>query len=216
MSDISNRILAMIQKRGISYGDLAALTAIPKSALQRYATGETEKIPLDRLEKMAHALNTTPAYLMGWVDSPEPAFDIYSVKNIIPLPETKKIPLLGSIACGEPILAEENIVDLIEIPKGVNATFALTCHGDSMTGARIMDGDIVYIHEQPDVENGQIAAVLIGDEATLKKVYKYPNMLVLRPENPAYEEMVYQDNDLDKVKIIGLAVSFHSAVRHHK
>ena len=153
---------------------------------------------------------------MDLVDSPDLPFDPTAIKNLIPLPETKKIPLLGSIACGQPILAEENITDLIDVPRGINASFALTAHGDSMTGARIMDGDIVYIHEQPDVENGQIAAVLIGDEATLKKVYKYPNMLILRPENPAYEEMVFQDSELDKVKIIGLAVSFHSRVRHHR
>ena len=209
-----------IKQRRLALGktmeDVAQAVGVSRATVQRWESGNIQNLRRDKIAKLAAALNTTPAYLMDWSENPEPAFDIYSIKNIIPLPETKKVPLLGSIACGEPILAEENIVDLIEIPKGVNATFALTCHGDSMTGARIMDGDIVYIHEQPDVENGQIAAVLIGDEATLKKVYKYPNMLVLRPENPVYEEMVYQDNDLDKVKIIGLAVSFHSAIRHHK
>lgn len=138
---------------------------------------------------------------------------LFSLENVMPLPEMKKIPLLGEIACGEPILAQENVEELLEIPKSIHADFALTCRGDSMTGARIMDGDIVYIRIQPDVENGEIAAVLIDGEATLKRVYKYPNMLVLRPENPAYEEFVYQDEELEQVRILGRAVSFTSAVR---
>lgn len=224
MPKFSDRLKTLRFEAKLSQQELADKIGFTKSSINMYERGDREP-GLEKLEVFADYFNVDMDYLLGksdfrnknaWLESVNIPNNLYSIKNIIPLPETKKIPLLGSIACGEPILAEENIVDLIEIPKNINATFALTCHGDSMTGARIMDGDIVYIHEQPDVENGQIAAVLIGDEATLKKVYKYPNMLVLRPENPAYEEMVFQDNDLDKVKIIGLAVSFHSAVRHHK
>lgn len=133
--------------------------------------------------------------------------------NIIPLPKTKKIPLLGTIACGEPILATENIDKYIEMPESVGGTFALTCKGDSMINARIFDGDIVYIREQPDVENGEIAAVLIDEEATLKRVYKYPSKVVLRPENPMYDDITYAKEEMNQIRILGKAVTFMSAVR---
>ncbi len=133
--------------------------------------------------------------------------------NIIPLPKTKKIPLLGTIACGEPILATENIDKYIEMPESVGGTFALKCKGDSMINAHIFDGDVVYIREQPDVENGEIAAVLIGDEATLKRVYKYPSKVVLRPENPLYNDITYAEEEMNDVRILGKAVAHLSAVR---
>ena len=83
-----------------------------------------------------------------------------------------------------------------------------------MVGARIMDGDIVYIRSQSQVDNGEIAAVIIGDEATLKRVYFYPEegKLVLSPENPRYAPLVYLRDELNSIKIIGKAVAFQSAI----
>lgn len=133
--------------------------------------------------------------------------------NLLPLPKTKKIPLLGDIACGCPILAEENIEALIAAPEHLHADFILKCKGDSMVNARIYDGDLVYIRQQADVDNGQIAAVLIGDSATLKRVYKYTNKVVLQAENNAYEPLIYIDNELEEIKILGLAVAFLSAIK---
>lgn len=140
--------------------------------------------------------------------------NVKHIKNIIPLPETKKLPLLGAIACGEPILAEENIENYVDVDKDVEAEFALRCKGDSMIDARINSGDIVYIHQQPDVENGEIAAVLIGNEATLKRVYKYPEkqMIVLKPANPNYEDLIYIGEEAQNVRIMGKAVAFFSMV----
>lgn len=133
--------------------------------------------------------------------------------NIIPLPKTKSIPLVGSIACGTPILAVENIEDYVKVDEKIPADFALRCKGDSMINSRIYDGDIVYIRQQPDVDDGEIAAVLIGEEATLKKVYKYPNKVVLRASNPIYDDMVYTDEELEDIVILGKAVAFFSLVR---
>lgn len=138
---------------------------------------------------------------------------IPTAKNIIPMPETRKIPLLGTIACGEPILAAENIEDYITIVKSLPGDFALTCKGDSMINARIFDGDIVYIRQQDMVDNGDIAAVLIGEEATLKRVKLYPDHIVLQPENPMYPPMVYWHEEMNNVRILGKAVAFVSAVR---
>lgn len=139
--------------------------------------------------------------------------DYDSISNILPIPKTKLVPLVGTIACGTPILAEENIEDYLKADENLLAEFALRCKGDSMINSRIYDGDIVYIRKQSDVDDGEIAAVLIGEEATLKKVYKYPNKVVLRASNPIYDDMVYTNEELENVMILGKAVAFLSLVR---
>lgn len=143
-------------------------------------------------------------------------FDIFSIPGISPIPKMKKVPRLGTIACGEPITAEQNIEGYDLIDADIKCDFTLTCKGDSMINARIFDGDIVYIKQQPDVEDGEIAAVLIDNEATLKKVYKYPDKLVLRPCNPMYEDLIYTGNELENIRILGKAVVFKSFIRNSK
>lgn len=133
--------------------------------------------------------------------------------NVLSMPSMSSIPLVGSIACGTPILAEENVEDVVDLPEHIKADFALRCKGDSMINARIYDGDIVYIRQQPTVEDGQIAAVLIGEEATLKRVHLYPDHIVLEPENPLYRPIVKWEEEMNSVKVLGLAVAFTSVVR---
>lgn len=205
--DICQRIAQLMCEKGMSYGELSTITGIPKSALHRYATGATPKIPLNRIEKIALAVGVTPAYIMGWDTDALPS-------NVIPLPETKKVPLLGEIACGEPIFAEEQYGEYIDLEIGISADFCLRAKGDSMIGARIQDGDIVFIRKQDIVGNGEIAAVLVDDEATLKRVYYYPEKakIILSPENPKYEPLVYIGEELNEIRILGKAVAFQSSV----
>ncbi len=167
------------------------------------------------LDRIAEYLGVSVGYLLGKTDVPEPGkvISVFDIPGIEPMPQTKKIPLLGDIACGDPILAEENLEGYIKLDEGINADFALRCRGDSMINARILDGDIVYIRQQPMVDNGQIAAVLIGTEATLKRVYIKGDTLILQPENPAYEPMVYTKDSGVDIRILGLAVAFTSTIR---
>ena len=127
-----------------------------------------------------------------------------------PLPKMVKKPLVGSIACGEPITAEENIEDYVDVPENVHCDFCLRCKGDSMIDAGIHDGDVVYIHIQPQVENGQIAAVRIDGEATLKRVFwdKQTQTLQLLAENRNFAPLVYTGPILDTVQIEGKAVGY--------
>lgn len=208
MSAISDRLLPYFEKSGMSYSDLSEMTGVPKSALQRYCTGATENIPLDRLKKIAIALEAPVTYLLGWEDVNTGAPD-----NITPLPNMRSVPLVGTIACGTPILAEENIDGMVDMPEHVRADFALRCKGDSMINARIFDGDIVYIRKQDTVDNGEIAAVLIEDVATLKRVRLFDDHISLEPENPQYRPIVYWGDEMNNVKILGLAVAFTSKVR---
>ena len=199
--------------RGMKQVDLCALTGIPKSAVSQYLKGSFEP-KQNRLHKIAIALNVSEAWLMGLDVPMERDFNINeSANNILPLPKLKKLPRLGTIACGEPILAEENIEEYDSVPENINCDFTLKCKGNSMIGARIYDGDIVYIRQQSYVDNGEIAAVIIGNEATLKRVYKYQNKIVLQPENPEYEPLVFINEEMNQVQIIGKAVCFTSMIR---
>lgn len=198
---------------GIKADEIAEALGCSRSTIFRYENGDIEKVPAALINTIAEVLKTTPSYLMGWSDE-SPAM----ASNIIPMPPTKKVPLLGSIACGEPILAVENIDTYVEMDATVHADFALRCKGDSMINARIFSGDIVYIRKQETVENGEIAAVLINGveseaDATLKRVYIEGNKIRLCAENPMYADQIFFENDMNKVRIIGKAVAFLSAVK---
>lgn len=129
--------------------------------------------------------------------------------------EQKTVPILGQIACGAPIFAEENIEGYAPQCYGKSADFCLFAKGDSMIGARIFDGDLVYIKKQGFVENGEIAVALYEDSATLKRVYLYPDekKLVLSPENPKYKPLVFIGEEINSVQILGKAIAFQSEAR---
>ena len=206
---IGDRIKQRRLEIGLTVDQVAEKIGKNRATVYRYESSEIEKFPIDVLSPLADALRTTPAYLMGWEDDNENK----RPSNIIPMPEMRKIPLIGSIACGEPILATENIEEYISIPRDLAGDFALTCKGDSMINARIYDGDIVYIRQQDTVESGQIAAVLIDTEATLKRVKLLPDRIILEPENPLYDPLVFRGEEMNTVRILGKAVAFTSAVR---
>ena len=137
---------------------------------------------------------------------------IHTLMGLEP-PATHQIPILGTIACGAPILAQEHIDSYTELPASIHADFALICKGDSMAGARIFDGDIVYIRAQEQVENGEIAAVLIDGEATLKRVRCFEDRISLEPENPTYRPLILWAEDMNRARILGKAVAFTSQIR---
>lgn len=182
-----------------------------KSAINKIEAGIRD-INQSQVERFAEALRTTPAYLMGWEDKyTEEEFNVYDYDNISPV-HMKKFRLLGEIACGKPIFADEEYRSYVKAPDDIKADFCLKAKGDSMIGARIYAGDIVFIREQPMVENGEIAAVIIDDEATLKRWYYYPekHKLMLVAENPKYEPLVYMDEELNEVRCLGKAIYFMS------
>ena len=205
MSEISKRILSIILDKNISYGELSEKTRIPKSALQRYATGQTEKIPIDRLQKIAVALGTSAPYLMGWSSDPSAKLS----DNILPIPQMKEWKVLGATACGDPLYMELD-GETVLAPDNIDADFVFRCVGDSMIGARILDGDIVFV-KTGDVDDGQIAVVRIGEEYTLKRIYRGEDYLELRAENPAYPPKIIR-GDQENAEIVGRAVYFMSRV----
>lgn len=225
MNTIANRLKQALEMRNMKQADLVNMTGIGKSSISTYLSGDYEP-KQKNLYRLAKALDVNEAWLMGYdvpMERQQPAQSaatsfVGTIPNLLPLPKTRKVPRLGTIACGEPILAQENIEDYDKAPEGVNCDFTLKCKGDSMVGSRINDGDIVYIRLQEEVENGEIAAVLVDDiaeesSATLKRVYLYENQIVLQAENPKYSPWVYTGEDMNKVRIIGKAVAFLSEVQ---
>lgn len=208
--NIKNRRIAL----GLSQDELAQKTGYTsRSSIAKIESGKVD-LPQTKIKLFAEALETTQADLMGWdIDNSEASRSLSNIENIIPLPNTKKIPLLGKIACGDPITAVENIEDYVEVPEFTYADFALTCQGDSMINARVMDGDIVYVRQQPEVENGEIAAVLIDGEATLKRVFYGKGTIMLQAENPTYPPMVFSGEEILGIKILGKATYFLSKVK---
>ena len=207
---IGERIKALRKQKRMTLEELAAALGTSKQTIHRYENGVIANIPHDKIVQLAEALDTLPADLCGWTRD---EFSISEAASGAPV-RIKKLPILGDIACGQPIYAAESRENFAVADGSVDADFCLRAHGDSMTGARIFDGDIVFIRSQSSVDNVEIAAVIINDEATLKRVYFYPEQskLILSPENPRYAPLVYLNDELDSIKILGKAVAFQSRI----
>lgn len=204
---MGDRIHTLRKEKGLTLEYIGKLTGVAKSTVRKWESGDIASIRSANLQKLADALGTTIEYLLEGTTSNI----IY--KNLEPMPDTRLVPVIGNIACGVPIFAQENVEGYAELDKRVHADFALRCVGDSMINAHIFDGDLVFIKKQDDVDNGEIAAVVIEDEATLKRVYKYPSRIELRPENPLCKVLQFEGSDLEQVRIIGKAVAFLGKVR---
>lgn len=199
-NDLSRKIKALRTSRGLTLEQVAEQVGVGKSTVRKWETGMIENMRRDKIAKLAAALHTTPGYLMGWEDS-----QVHIPPNMQPMPDMKKIPRVGRIACGDPITAEENIEDYDDAPAEWHADFSLLCVGDSMS-PKIEDGDVVAIRCQQEVRNGEIAAVRIGDEATLKMVFLHSDYIELRPVNPNYPSIIRRLDELEEIRIEGKAV----------
>ena len=196
----------------MTQAELSSRSKISKSSISHYLKGDWEG-KQDAVYSIAQVLNVSEAWLMGY-DVPmdaehatpsQPAQKATIPPGFEPMPEMDMVPLVGRIACGTPITAEQNVERIVCVPSKWRSTFTLTCKGDSME-PRIHDGDLVAIRKQPEVENGEIAAVRIGEEATLKHVYLHENFIELRPENPAFSSIILSREDMNDVVIEGKAV----------
>ena len=198
------RIKKRREQIGLTQVALADMIGESKQTVYKYETGIVTNIPSDKIELIAKALRVQPEWIMGWTDTESveipPGFE--------PPPKMRKVPLIGEIACGEPILAEQNIEDYLDVPEEVRCDFLLRCKGDSMIDAGIQSGDVVFVRIQETVENGEIAAVRIGDEATLKRVYWDGDTLMLMPANNTYAPKSFRGEEINDVHIEGKAIGY--------
>ena len=209
MATFADMLVYLRKRRGLSQQQFADKIGFTRSAVGMYETGRREP-DFETLETIADFFNVNMDVLLG---KPRPDTLSTLPSNVLPMPKMTKKPRLGTIACGKPILAVEQAQEFDDVPESIACDFTLLCKGDSMINARIYDGDVVYIYQQPEVENGQIAAVRIGDEATLKKVYYNGQRIILRACNPLYEDLEYEGEALNDIEVLGRAVAFTSKVR---
>lgn len=210
MLDLYKNIKRRRQQLKMTQTDLALkMGYADKSMIAKIEKGNVD-LPQSKILAFANVLETTPSELMGWDYEAEPT---ETVDNIYKLDKIK-LPMLGKVACGEPIYADEDRESYIMIGTDIGADFCLQCQGDSMINARIHDGDIVFVKKTDIVENGEIAVVIIDDEATLKRFFYYreQNLVILKPENPKYQDIILTGEQLNQVRVIGRAVAFQSDV----
>ena len=194
-----------MERTGKTTADISCDLSFPFSTVSDWVHGK--KYPrMDKVQALAD--------YFGIMKSNLTEEDMYVLpSNVRPLEPMDKVPLIGQIACGTPILAEENIEEYIDLPRHIRTDFALTCYGESMINAGIQNGDIVYIRKQERVENGQIAAVRVNDdEATLKRFYYDGECIRLVAENPSYPTLCFFGPDMEQVFVIGLAVGYTHAI----
>lgn len=198
------KIKSLRKELGITQVELAKRIGVSKQTLYKYENDIITNIPSPKIELIASALQTSEGYIMGW----KPKTKSY---------EGARIPVLGKAPCGKPIEAMEyeDTDDWVEIEESLAKTgeyYAIRAKGDSML-PRINDGDIMIIHQQEDVESGQVAVIRInGHEATCKKIKKYRDGIELIPLNPSYQPVFFSDEDIDKlpVNIMGRVMEVRS------
>ena len=227
-SNVSNRLRSAMDDMNINAAELVRRSGVSKNSISQYLHGKN--VPNTKSASLlGKALNVEPLWLMGF-DVPKTGIpkqtDAAPVYSKCALPEippydgifpiaVKRLPVLGYVSCGNPIFMNEEREVYVEVGTNINAHFILIARGDSMINARIHEGDLVFIQSTPQVENGQIAVVAIGDEATLKRFYYYPEtqQICLQSENPAYAPMIFTGQQLEDIRVLGRAIAFQSDVR---
>lgn len=201
MTQLSTVLKQRRKELGLTLAQIADAMDVSEATVQRWESGNIKSVRYDKINKLADILKIHPSAIMGWDRQQEMPIP----SGFQPMPEIERVPRVGRIACGDPITAEENIEDYDEVLKSWHADFTLICAGDSML-PKIEDGDVVAIRSQPEVNNGEIAAVRIGDEATLKLFFLHDDYIELRPINPAYQSIIRRREEMNDVHIEGKAV----------
>lgn len=201
MQTIAERIKSRRLELGISVDDVADALGVNRTTVYRYESKDIEKMPITVVEPLAKVLRVTPEYIMGW-DEELTDYARYGLKPVT----RKTIPVLGNVHCGTPQYAEQEYMDAVS--SEIKADFALRAIGDSMIGEGIEDGDFIFVRKQESVQNGEIAVVLIDNEATIKRIHKTGNTLLLNAANPNYEPLIFNENSTENIQILGKVVAY--------
>lgn len=209
MENIKDIIRNRRKELGLTLLDVAKSCNVSEATVSRWESGDIGDMKRSRILSLSKVLKIPTSVIIG--DYEEEKINTYN--NLYKLSK-QSIPMLGSIACGVPIYANEERESYVMCGTDIKADFCLRCQGDSMINARINDGDIVFIRKQDAVNNGEIAAVIIEDEATLKRFFYYreQGMVILRAENPKYKDIVITGDELNNITVIGKAIAFQSDV----
>lgn len=205
MANYSERIKQLRLARGWSQRDLADKLDVTKVAVSHYERG-VRKPDINVVTALCDIFNVSSDYLLGAEDV---TMRYLREDDLRKLDSVRRVPVFGDVAAGVPIEAIEDVIDWEEITEGLPGEyFGLRVKGDSMS-PRIMEGDVLIVHAQPDVESGEVAIVQInGDHATCKRVMKHSDGVSLISFNPSYAPMIYTNDQIERlpVTILGKVV----------
>lgn len=207
---IAEKIKTKRLSKGLTLDQVGEMVGVHRSSVKRWEDGEINDMKRKYIAALAKALDMSPIEFldMDWRENTPPP------PNLLTSLHTRRVPMLGAVACGEPIYADGEYGEYVSVDGNIECDFALTCKGDSMIGARIYDGDIVFVRKQDYVDDGSVAVVLLDDEATLKRIYHLADgRIELRPENPRFRSIVIGgENETRTCRILGKAIAFQSTV----
>lgn len=206
MSDLSTVLKQRRKALGLTLAQIADKMGVAEATVQRWESGNIKSIRHEKIGRLADILGVSPATLMGWEEQTP---KIPDHPQFSPMPKMKQWKVLGGTACGDPLHMELK-EDTITAPEDIDADYVFRCVGDSMIGARILDGDIVFV-KTGNVENGQIGVVRVEDSYSLKRIYRGEDYLELRSENPMHPPIILRGDQLN-AEIVGRAVAFKSRV----
>lgn len=199
--DFYTKLIELCKQKGVSRSKMADDIGISRSAPQGWA--EKGAVPrFETIKKIADYFGVPVSYFS------EGSYELHTAHGLNPI-KRKRLPMLGTVACGEPTFADMENGVYVSADADVDADFCLTARGDSMINARIFNGDLLFVKRQEIVADGEIAVVLIEDDTTVKRVYydKENNVITLVPENPMYKPMRYVGAQLDRIRILGKVVA---------
>lgn len=206
MTQLSSILKPRRKELGLTLAQIADEMGVAEATVQRWESGNIKTIRHEKIGKLADILKVSPASLMGW----ENVSSVNLPDNIHPLPRMKEWKILGGTACGDPLYMELD-GETVLAPDNIDADFVFRCVGDSMIGARILDGDIVFVKAGENIDDGQIAVVRVDDAYSLKRIYRGEDYLELRSENPKYSPIILRGEQLN-AEIVGKAVHFLSRI----
>ncbi len=194
-------------ERNLTQEEVGKIIGASKQTLHKYENGIITNIPQDKIEALANLFDVSPAYIMGWEENKT---DLSNIPGVIPVKKIIKIPILGHIQCGKPVMSVENYEGYFPAdPEIINSDFCLYADGDSMIDAGINEGDLVFFKQTPQVENGTIAAVFVDDTTTLKRFYRKENQIILQPENKDYSPIIIDLDESTNIRILGEMVGMY-------
>lgn len=194
-------------ERNLTQEEVGKIIGASKQTLHKYENGIITNIPQDKIEALANLFDVSPAYIMGWE---EDKINLSNIPGVIPVKKIIKIPILGHIQCGSPVMSVENYEGYFPAdPDIINSDFCLYADGDSMVDAGIHEGDLVFFKQTPQVENGTIAAVFVDDTTTLKRFYRKENQIILQPENKDYSPIIIDLDESTNIRILGEMVGMY-------
>lgn len=191
----SQRMARAMFMKGIRQSEISYITGIDKGSISSYVKGRY-KPNAENVEKIARALGVSSAYLLGHEE--------ISITEMA-MPKTTEVKILGSVAAGSPIVAQEDVIGVVSCDIQKPGLFALKIKGDSMA-PRIMDGDIVIVYSTDTAEEGDLVIAMIDGDVTCKEFHKSRTGVVLVPFNAAYAPMFYNGAEVDELRIIGKVV----------